>query len=97
MPDETAAPPWGHAAVLVWVAPAAMPDAQALDGAHAHTPPHPNPVPFWRFSDAVEHATETLKNGRHSGKEPWIKTGQALFGPLEVAAFYRVIQGMRGH
>ena len=88
--------PWADAAVLVWVSPGAAPSADRLDGTHIQTPPHPNPTPFWRYSDAVEHATETLANGRHSGKEPWIKVGETVFSPLEVATHYRLIQTLRG-
>ncbi len=93
---DDASPPWDEAAVLVWVAPGSTPAAGRLDHMHVQTPPHPNPTPFWRYSDAVEHATETLMNARHSGKEPWIKVRDALFGPLDVAAHYRAIVAARG-
>jgi hypothetical protein len=88
--------PWGSAAVLVWTLPGTTPEPDALTPLLAQTPPHPNPVPFWRLSDAVEHATETIMNGRHAGKEPWIKVSDTLFGPPDVAAFYRAIQVDRG-
>jgi hypothetical protein len=81
MSDEPITP-WGSAAVLVWTLPG--------------TTPEPDTVPFWRLSDAVEHATETIMNGRHAGKEPWIKVSDTLFGPPDVAAFYRAIQVDRG-
>ncbi len=95
MADETTIP-WGAASVLVWTQPGAPPAITALDQAHVQTPPHPNPVPFWRLSDAVEHASETIMNGRHQGKEPWIKVAETLFGPLDVAAFYKTILSERG-
>ena len=60
--------------------------------AFAQTPPFPNPVPFWRFRDAVEHASETLMNARHAGKAPWIKVGETLFSPMEIEAFYRLLR-----
>ena len=60
------------------------------------TPPHPNPVPFWRFSDAIEHAAETIMNGRHHGKEPYIKVAEILYGPLDVSALYKEILARRG-
>jgi hypothetical protein len=94
MTDDTTIP-WESAAVLVWT-PADVPPAAILDPLHVQTPPHPNPVPFWRFSDAVEHATETIMNGRHQGKEPWIKVANTVFSPLEVAAFYKTILAGRG-
>ena len=95
MPDE-ATPPWNGAAVLIWVTAGTVPVAEMLDALQIQTPPHPNPTPFWRYSDAVEHATETLMNARHSGKEPWIKVDMALFGPLDVATHYRAILALRG-
>jgi hypothetical protein len=95
MPDDTTIP-WESAAVLVWTLPGASPAIAALDPMHVQTPPHPNPVPFWRFSDAVEHATETIMNGRHQGKEPWIKVAETLFGPMDVNACYKTILANRG-
>jgi hypothetical protein len=95
MSDETSAP-WDQAAVLVWAPAGEAPAVAALGPVHVQTPPHPNPVPFWRFSDAVEHACETIMNGRHQGKEAWIKVAGTLFGPLEIAGFYRAILARRG-
>ena len=95
MSDDLTAP-WAEAAVLIWVAPGTNPSAEKLDNLQVQTPPHPNPTPFWRYSDAVEHATETLMNARHSGKEPWIKVREMLFSPLDVATHYRAIQALRG-
>jgi hypothetical protein len=65
-------------------------------GLDVQTPPHPNPVPFWRFRDAVEHAGETLMNRRNAGKEPWIKVAETLYSPLEVSSFYKEILARRG-
>ena len=94
MPDEIT-PPWQSAAVLVWATADAPPAVAALDPLHVQTPPHPNPVPFWRFSDAIEHASETLLNARHHGKAPWIKTGDEIFAPGEIAALYQSILAAR--
>ena len=95
MADESIAP-WDQAAVLVWVTPGATPKVERLDAGMVQDPPRPNPTPFWRYSDAVEHATETLMNARHAGKEPWIKVAATLFGPMEIATHYREIHAMRG-
>ncbi len=95
MSDEMTMP-WDAAAVLVWVAPGAAPNLERLEATQVQDPPRPNPTPFWRYSDAVEHATETLMNARHAGKEPWIKVDHHLFGPMDVSAHYRAIQALRG-
>jgi hypothetical protein len=92
--SDSATPPWESAAVLVWGAPRSTPDAAALPPGYVQTPPHPNPVAFWRFRDAVEHAAETIENGRHHGKAPWIKVGDSLFGPDDITGFYRTIRSV---
>jgi hypothetical protein len=92
--SDAQSPPWDFAAVLVWGPAGATPDAGTLAASYVQTPPHPNPVPFWRLRDAVEHATETIMNGRHGGKEPWIKVGETLFSPLEISGFYRTIRSL---
>ena len=94
MADDIA-PPWQSAATLVWAAADAPPNVAALDPLHVQTPPHPNPVPFWRFSDAIEHASETLLNRRNLGKAPWIKTGDRIYTPAEIAALYQTILSAR--
>jgi hypothetical protein len=94
MPDDIA-PSLQSAAVLVWAMTETPPAASALDPVYVQTPPHPNPVPFWRLSDAIEHASETLLNGRHYGKAPWIKAGDSILGPTEIASLYQSILAAR--
>lgn len=94
--SDTAKTPWDSAAVLIWAPPGPPSPAEALGPQHVQTPPHPNPVPFWRFRDAVEHAGETIENARHHGKEPWIKVAAQVFGPMEVSALYRGVLAERG-
>lgn len=94
MPDNIA-PPLQSAAVLVWAAADAPPAPSALDPLYVQTPPHPNPVPFWRLSDAIEHASETLLNGRNHGKAPWIKAGDSILGPADIASLYQGILAAR--
>jgi hypothetical protein len=90
--SNAAPPPWDSACVLIWAPAGAVPDLARLGELFVQTPPRPNPAPFWRLRDAVEHAGETIENARHAGKEPWIKVGDWLYNPLDITGFYRTIR-----
>jgi len=79
-------------AVLVWLPKGVTPAVDALETAKVGPPPNPNPEPWWCLEDAVIRASEVQ---RDHDKAPWIKVGQELLDPSEIAQAYRAIRTMR--
>jgi len=80
--------PLQAAAVLVWLANEVHPSAlESFDAPELHA------QPWWKLEDAVVFAVDNMDV--HQGKQPWIKAGETVFGPLDIGPVYKQIMEHR--
>ncbi len=74
--------PHNASAVLIWLPKGIDPSAPSFDIKSVNAPPVPNPEPWWECRQAINHAASLI---HHDGKVPWIKVGDLLLSPEEIA------------
>jgi hypothetical protein len=72
-------------AVLVWLDESENPTLESFGPTDVRSPPNPNPEAWWRLDEAINHASEALREHK---KVPWIKTSDAILGPEQISRAY---------
>jgi hypothetical protein len=71
----------GASCVLLWLPIGVTPKDTAFYYSEVCGPPSPNPSPWWKTGDAIDHASRRIDN---YGKRPWIKVGSQILSPDEI-------------
>jgi hypothetical protein len=85
--------PLFSAAVLLWMPKGQEPDIQKFDPSQIQAPPAANPEPWWLLHEAITYAMTVERS--HS-KVPWIKVGDELLSPSEIANIYKSMGNLSG-
>jgi hypothetical protein len=79
-------------AELMWLPKGVTPTAPDFRYDVIEPPPGPNTEGRWTLEDAAMHAAEVM---RDHDKVPWIKTGDRILGPSEIAQVCSGLRAMR--
>jgi hypothetical protein len=81
------------AAILLWLPKDEKPDIIKFNPSQIQPPPAENPEPWWLVHEAITYA---MTVERWHSKVPWIKVGERLLGPDEIADIYKGMGNLSG-